>query len=340
MIEETNHERRKLERERRQLERPQPSVSYFIFIVFSNFIAVRRIPYLCSLDPLSPKAYPFGVHKHMKRHRHCHSRSHPEIPTLSVLASRPESAIREEIWVGVKFLLVRSHRADFCYDNHSSCPLLLWTIVIRWSARPVRLSESTAVAFTLRTSDLTDPSGLRWRLSISLTMSWQRTGTRKVSTWLPYCSASDSEGHRRTLNRQHLIFAAIRWLQRNIFQFAVSVTAYRFHQIIDKQDWSSDILNNVKAKMRFRRCVVWISCIILITDQRRLIFVGKQLEDGPNSFWAKDPSRLPSSQWYANIRSYWSKDDHRQSKVLHFASSKFSILDLRWRVTALNSKSS
>ena len=77
MIAETNRKRRRLGRERRALERQQPN-EYIVLASFVTFIAVRRIPLPPTDSHLLPqpslrklvKAYPFGVHKPLKRQRH------------------------------------------------------------------------------------------------------------------------------------------------------------------------------------------------------------------------------------------------------------------------------
>ncbi|KAF9485623.1 hypothetical protein BDN70DRAFT_870920 [Pholiota conissans] len=118
MIAETSRKRRKLERERRAIERPQP---------------IRRIPHPMDVmnPPLPPpslrkiiKSYPFGSRKHNKadthhhHHRHSHHHSHypknlvyPEISTLSA----------SDIQSDLDFL--SQNRRNSGFDQHQPQPL-------------------------------------------------------------------------------------------------------------------------------------------------------------------------------------------------------------------------
>ena len=110
MISETNRKRRRLERERRAIERPQPSECFSLHItpisrLLTFLPTVRRIPLPVPLDihnppPLPPtlrkiiKSYPFGTRKqnrlegHSHHHHFQYPKAHyvyPEISTLSAV---------------------------------------------------------------------------------------------------------------------------------------------------------------------------------------------------------------------------------------------------------------
>jgi len=135
MIAETSRKRRRLERERRAVERPQPSS----FIFHSNFIQFLNCyrPFTARMIPLPPpldihnailpppsirkiiKSYPFGSRKQNKsdtyHHHHSHYPKHLVYPEISTLSSM-------EISSDVEYLCQYQKRPPSSYDMQHQPP--------------------------------------------------------------------------------------------------------------------------------------------------------------------------------------------------------------------------
>ena len=135
MIAETSRKRRRLERERRAVERPQPS-SFIFHSNFTKFLNCYR-PFTARMIPLPPpldihnailpppsirkiiKSYPFGSRKQNKsdtyHHHHSHYPKHLVYPEISTLSSM-------EISSDVEYLCQYQKRPPSSYDMQHPPP--------------------------------------------------------------------------------------------------------------------------------------------------------------------------------------------------------------------------